>query len=310
MKDFFRNNGVLILIVALLLALITAVVSIFLGGVANPVANLVGIVTTPVRNGVNAVVTWVEERYSDAFEQEQLKAENEALKQQVAELERQVRENESAKIENERYKSLLGLRQGRETYELESATVTAQGNSNWTSTLTISAGSSVGVAVNDCVVDQYWNLVGVVTEVGTNWATVTTVVDSGTELGGLIARTGGTAILEGDFSLMGEGRLKLSYLPENSELMTDDLILTSGRGGVYPSNLPVGRIESVQDDPSGMTRYAVIVPETDLDSLAQVFVITSFGTTEEDSSASTASPSPTDPAASPSPAPSGEGGTP
>ena len=303
MKDFFRNNGLLILIIAILLALITAVTSIFLGGVANPVANLVGIITTPVRNGINAVAGWVEERYSDAFEQEQLRARNEELEKRVAELERQVRENEAAKIENERYESLLGLNQGREEYQLASAMVTAQGNSNWTSTLTISAGSSAGVAVRDCVVDQYWNLVGIVTEVGANWATVTTVVDSGTELGGLIARTGGTAILEGDFSLMGQGRLKLSYLPENSQLMTNDLILTSGRGGVYPPNLPVGHIESVQDDPSGMTRYAVIVPETDLDGLAQVFVITSFELVEDGDAGA--------PAASASPSPDGgEGGAP
>lgn len=276
MNNFFRNNGILILIIAILLALITAVVSIFMGGIANPLANVVGIVSTPVRNGINAVVSWAEDRYSAAFEQEQRDAELEELRQRVAELEKQVRQAETDREENERYRSLLGLRAGREEYDLESATVTARGNSNWSSTLTISKGSSLGVEVNDCVVDQYWNLVGIVTEVGLNWATITTVVDSGTELGGQISRTGGTAILEGDFALMGEGKLKLSYLPESSELITSDLILTSGQGGVYPPGLPVGHIEEVRTDPSGMTQYAVILPETDLNSLSQVFVIKSF----------------------------------
>lgn len=64
MKDFFRHNGILILIAAILLALVTAVVSMLLGGRANPLANLVGIVTTPVRNGISAVTNWAEERYS------------------------------------------------------------------------------------------------------------------------------------------------------------------------------------------------------------------------------------------------------
>ena len=86
MKDFFRHNGILILIAAILLALVTAVVSMLLGGRANPLANLVGIVTTPVRNGISAVTNWAEERYSDAFEQEQMKEELEALKQENAEL--------------------------------------------------------------------------------------------------------------------------------------------------------------------------------------------------------------------------------
>ena len=150
MNNFFRNNGILILIIAILLALITAVVSIFMGGIANPLANVVGIVSTPVRNGINAVVSWAEDRYSAAFEQEQRDAELEELRQRVAELEKQVRQAETDREENERYRSLLGLRAGREEYDLESATVTARGNSNWSSTLTISKGSSLGVEVNDC----------------------------------------------------------------------------------------------------------------------------------------------------------------
>ena len=66
MKDFFRNNGVLILIAAILLALVTAVVSALLGGGANPLANLVNIVTTPVRSGISAVAGWAEEKYNDS----------------------------------------------------------------------------------------------------------------------------------------------------------------------------------------------------------------------------------------------------
>lgn len=276
MKDFFRNNGILILIVAVLLALITAVVSLFLGGTANPLANLVGFVTTPVRNGVNSVVTWAEGIYSDAYLQDQRDKELEELKQEKAKNEAKLREAEAAIEENKRLRSLLGLREKRENYDLEAATVTARSTSNWTSTLTISKGRRQGVEVNDCVVDQYYNLVGVVVEVGENYAVLTTVVDTDIELGGLIARTGGAAILEGDFSLMGQGKLKLSYLPESSELITNDMILTSGKGGVYPSGLPVGHVEDVRTDPSGMTRYAIVAPETDLDSLSQVFVIKSF----------------------------------
>ena len=137
-------------------------------------------------------------------------------------------------------------------------------------TLVVSTATRVGMG----------NLVGVVAEVGENWATVRTLVDSDTEMGGQLARTGGAAILEGDFALMGEGRLKLTYLPENSELIAGDLVTTSGRGGVYPAGLVAGHVEEVRTDASGMTRYAVIAPETDLDGLQQVFVITDFTVNE------------------------------
>jgi len=75
---------------------------------------------------------------------------------------------------------------------------------------------------------------------------------------------------------MSQGRLKLSYLPENTELLAGDLVVTSGKGGVYPSGLVVGSIESIHTDPSGMSRYAVVAPRADLDHLIQVFVIKQF----------------------------------
>ena len=280
MKDFFRHNGILLLIVAVLLALITTVVSLLLGGKADPLSNLAGILTTPIRNGINAVTNWTEEKYNDAFQREKMKQENEELKKRVAELEEKERQAEAALQENKRLRSLLDLRPSNRSFDLESAMVTAGSPSNWESTLTISKGSSTGVEVDDCVVDEYWNLVGVVAEVGENWSTVRTIVDSDIEMGGLLSRTGGAAILEGDFSLMGEGRLKLSYLPENSELISGDQVTTSGRGGVYPSGLGVGHVEEVRTEASGMTRYAILMPEADLDALKQVFVIKDFDIVE------------------------------
>ena len=62
-----------------------------------------------------------------------------------------------------------------------------------------------------------------------------------------------------------QGKLKLSYLPEDAQLVSGDEVVTSGKGDVYPSGLVVGQVEGVFTDPSGMTRYAVIAPETDLD---------------------------------------------
>ena len=276
MKDFFRRNGLLILIAAILLALVTTGFSMLLGGKANPVANFVNFITTPVRNGISAVTNWAEERYSDAFELEQMKTELADLKKENAELQAKIREAEAAIQENERLYNLLELTPKGKEFTKEAAMVTARSTSNWESTLTLSKGSAQGIEVDDCVVDEYWNLVGIVAEVGENWCTVRTLIDANTEMGGQLVRTGGAAILEGDLALMGEGKLKLTYLPENSQLMSGDLVTTSGRGGVYPSGLVAGHVEEVRTDASGMTDYAVIVPETDLGNLQQVFVIKDF----------------------------------
>lgn len=284
MKDFFKDNGIIILVIALLLTLITAVVSFTFGGIANPFANLAGVVATPFRNGIHSVVTWAEGLYSDAFRREEVEAELERYKQRVAELEEQARSGEAASRENERLRDLLGFQQKHTELQTEPATVTAHGSSNWSSTLTVSKGSRAGVEPGDCVIDQYGNLVGIIWEVGLNWSTLITVVDVDLEMGAMIARTDEAAIIEGDFSLMGQGKLKLTYLPQGEQLLAGDEILTSGfvSGGTatYPSGILVGHVEQVRTDAGGMNDYAVLSPATDLASLEQVFIIKEFEVVE------------------------------
>ena len=111
MKDFLKNNGVLILIAAVLLSLITAVVSYTFGGVADPITNVFGVIATPFRNAFHAMVSWSEGVYSDTFE-----------------LRRQALDVETTKQENERLKTLLGLRQERQDFEWTDAKVTAHGS--------------------------------------------------------------------------------------------------------------------------------------------------------------------------------------
>ena len=103
MKDFFKHNGILILIIALLLAAITFVVSLFFGGTANPVSNLLGVITTPVRDGINAIATWAEDLYTSAFETDMIREENERLKQENARLQEEAREGQAAARETWRW---------------------------------------------------------------------------------------------------------------------------------------------------------------------------------------------------------------
>ena len=78
------------------------------------------------------------------------------------------------------------------------------------------------------------------------------------------------------FSLMGENRLRLDYLPAGCQLLGGDLVLTSGLGGYYPAGLEIGTVEEVQLSDSGAASYAVLEPSADFDSLVEVFIIKSF----------------------------------
>ena len=280
MKGFLRHNGGLILVIALLLGLIIGVVSHTLGGIADPLSNVAGILATPFRSGINAVVNWAEGIYNDNFQIENMKEELAELRKENAALKAKAREGEAASRENDRFRNLLGLQEKHQGIDLESASVTARTASNWNSTLTISKGSADGIRPGSCVVDEYWNLVGVINEVGVNWSTLITVVDVDLEMGGRIARTDESAILEGDFDLMSRGKLKLTYLPEGSRLLAGEEVLTSGlvsgAEAIYPSGLLVGYVEELHADDSGMNEYAVLRPAAQLSELKQIFVVMDF----------------------------------
>lgn len=276
MKDFFRHNGFLLLIIALLLSILIGITSALWGGTANPLSNVVNTVTAPLRSGVSAVLDWTTGVYDYVFHYDELHDELDDLRGQVAQLEDQVRNSQEAERENAQLRELLKLQAKRRDFTFEAARVTTRSTSNWGSTLTISKGSSSGVAVGNCVITETGVLVGVVSEVGLHWATVCTVIDPDLEMGGIVTRTYSAGILEGDFSLMSQGQLKLSYLPEEAQLVSGDEVITSGKGDVYPSGLVVGQVDGVFTDPSGMTRYAVITPDVQLDTLIEVFVIKDF----------------------------------
>ena len=280
MKDFRKRKGLWILLAAVILSVGIFALSFYTAGRAGPFANAINILSAPLRSGMSGISIWVEERYAYAYTYDALLEENEQLKARIAALEEQARTGEAASRENERLYQLLGLREKRRDFVFESAMVVARAASNWEATITLSKGESHGIAAGDCVVDPNGILVGVVSKTGLNWCTVSLITDSSIEIGGKLARNDVAAILEGDFALMTEAKLKLSFLPEDTDLLAGDQVVTSGRGGVYPSDLVVGHVESVRTEPDGVSRYAVVIPAVTFSELKQVFVITDFDINE------------------------------
>lgn len=275
MKQFFRNNGGLLLVAAVLLAGVLMVGAYILG--YDPLSGALELLATPFRAASSAVAGWTQEQYDKSFRYEQAQAEIDALRRRVAELEQDAIAGQEAQRENERMRDLLGLAEQRPELQYRDAAVVHRASSNWTSDLTINRGTSGGVEAGDCVIDQYGHLIGVVTQADLNSSLVTTILDPTLELGGRIARTDEDAILKGDFSLMLEGLARLSYLPEEARLVTGDQVITSGLGGVYPPGLAVGTVRSLITEEDGLTRYAQVEPAADIGGVQYVYVIVDYG---------------------------------
>lgn len=276
LKNFLKQHGLWVLFAAAVLSVAMAVMSV-LSANSSPLVNLTGILVSPFRAGYTAVANWFNDLQNYYKDTTDLLAENAALRQQIAKNEETIREAEAAVAENELLHQLLDLtRKRRDLSNFEACMVTEHAVSNWTSSLTLNKGTSLDIQVGDCVIDACGNLVGVVSKAGTNWSTVLTLVDTDTSLGAQVFRTKELGVAQGDFSLMRENRLRLDYLPADCTLLPGDIVVTSGLNGYYPSGLVIGSVEKSQVDDSGAASYAILIPETDLDSLTEVFVIKSF----------------------------------
>ena len=280
MKDFFRDNGFWLLLIALLLSILLGLGSVILSGSTDPLSNLANTLTSPFKSGVSAMLDWAEGVYGYVFQFSEMEQELSDLRRRVADLEEQARQGQEALAENAQLRELLNLQERRKDLEFESAKITARSTSNWESTLTISKGSAAGVEAGDCVITETGVLVGVVSETSLLSSTVATLIDTSIEVGGVVTRTYSAGILEGDFDLMNQGLLRLSYLPEGAGLVAGDEVLTSGLGGIYPAGLVVGRVQGVFNDAAGMSRYAMVDPSVELGGLIEVFVIKDFDVVE------------------------------
>ena len=275
MKKNFSRYGFTILAVAAAVAVLLSVLAYFSSN-SSVLRNVTGVLTSPFRTAASAIGGWVEDKQRYYQDYSDLLAENEALRQEVAELRANAQKAQQDIDENILLRQLLGLREQRRDLEFESAKVLEHSTSNWTRTLTLNRGTLHGVAVNNVVVSSEGYMIGVVKEAGTNWCTVQTIIDTEMELGALLFRTGDVVIAEGDFTLMQENRLKVTYLPADTALLVGDYIMTSGLGGYYPSNITIGTVESVQTGDNGVAQYAVLAPLVDFNALTEVFVIKGF----------------------------------
>ena len=273
MKHYFTRKVWAVLIIALVLAAGLTVVS-QLTGLTLPEMVVQGVIT-PIRTGVSRLTDQAEQLYSYMFRYEALAAENEALKQKLAEMENDARVADSVSRENDRLRDLLDLPQLYETYELVDGYVISKGSADWTSTLTVNRGTNAGITQGMCAVTANGEVVGLVTEVGFNYCVVKTVLDSSLGISATLAASGYNGMVQGNYVKGEESQLRMNYLPSEAVIRINDQVVTSG-STVYPRDLILGYVIDAGFDESGVAKFALLRPAADIDTLEQVFILTSY----------------------------------
>ena len=277
MKVYLKKYGIRLLIVVLIAALIVGLaVRPAADGSKKGLGKSAGALHVAIQGAMGSVVDWMGGIYGYIYQYDKLVAENEELRQRLAEAQTALQEaNESAE-ENLRLRTLLGYLEKNTTFVTEGAMITSWDASNWTSAFTISKGTNSGIELGDCVITESGMLVGQISEISTNWATVRTIIDVNMDAGVLVGDSSIAALLVGDYALMQEKLCKLSYFTDDVTLFVGDGIVTSGKGGAFPSGITVGTVTELRSEAGGQSYYAVVEPAVDLSLLSQVFIIKDF----------------------------------
>ena len=280
MKNFLKKHGLRVGIIVAAAALIIGLGAAARDGRIGFVQNLSGIIKSPIQKVLSSAVNWFDSMYGYLYQYDSLMAENESLRSQLADAQKSARDGIEASEENTRLRKLLELREKHTDYVMESCKVVLWSSSNWSSAFTISKGSSSGIELGDPVITEYGAVVGQISELGTNWATVSTLIDVDMSVGAFVGATGNSGMVVGEFSFMRNKTAKLTYLADGAQIFVGDDVLTSGSGGAFPAGLMIGTLTAVQTEAGGQIEYGIVEPQANLDSLVQVFIIKDFTVVE------------------------------
>ena len=273
MRHFFSPKVRVVLIVAVLLSVAMAIVT-NLSGLSLPEMMVQGVLA-PMRTGVSRLRDSAEQYYSYLFRYEALEAENARLKEQVAQLQADARTADSLARENDRLRDALNMQATHEDYDLVDAYIIAWTSNDWTSTLTINRGANAGLAEGMCAITANHELVGLVIEVGSNYAVIRTIKDSALQISATLASSGNNGQVRGNYNSGNAELLRMDYLPSSSIIRNNDPVVTSG-STVYPRDLVVGYVVDADFDDTGVAKYALLQPAANIETLEQIFILTNY----------------------------------
>jgi rod shape-determining protein MreC len=265
-------------IILVLTVVITAALSVMSGLTNQSVPELlVQGILTPFRAAATSLTKTAEQYYSYMFRYEALEAENESLREQIANMEDAARQADATERENTRLRNQLSFKETHDTYDTVDAYIIGWSSTDWTNTVTINRGSNSGIAEDMVAITDVGEVVGLVTQVGTNFAVVKTVLDSTLEISATITTSGYNGMVSGGYIEGNEKYLQMDYLPSSAIIRNKDQVVTSG-STVYPRGLILGSVVDAGFKETGVAKYAVLKPAADISSLEQIFIVTNFRT--------------------------------
>lgn len=215
-------------------------------------------------NAVYQMVSSPADMNAMRIEVDQLRQENASLKSQLVELQEQQKDNEV-------YYALLNMARRNPNRDYVAAQVIGRDTNPFMRYVLIDRGSDDGLRRGMPVLTAE-GLVGRIDAVTANAARVQLTTDPASAVNVTLPEANADAMLTGSVT----GDLVLDMVPNEAVIQPGELILTSGLGGTYPSNILVGQVASVRKQETALFQTASVQPVVDFTELRAVLVVTDF----------------------------------
>lgn len=192
---------------------------------------------------------------------------NQKLRNEVDLLNQRLNILDEAKTENQRLKQLLSFKQ-EAAYKVIAVQVIGRSPDNWVSAIIINKGRNNAIKPGFVAI-SYSGLLGRVVEVTESTSKVMLVNDPLFSVSTIIQRSRQEGLVSGTLG----SSLIMKYLPKDADVAVGDNVLTSGLTPNYPKGIMVGTVTEIGEEFSGLSRYAIIKPVSNLSSVEELLII-------------------------------------
>lgn len=239
----------------------------------DAVSSGLGSAINPLQKVVYTIGDRIKESLDFFLNFSNVKNENKDLTKENAELKNKLLEYDKLKEENDRLREVLNFKNSKANYEYIGTEIIGYSGESFSDGYIIDKGENDGLK-KDMVVISDKGLVGQVTSTGSNWSIVESLLNENIAVSVMVNSTRETTgILKGYVTRTNNGLTKVTNLPLDSEIKEGDVILTSGLGQIYPKEIRIGEVISVESDEIKVMKTAIVKPYVDFNKLEELFVI-------------------------------------
>lgn len=271
-KHSFPSRYLLLILTGLCVLVMFVSFTLNLSG--GPLNTVAGYVFTPMQKGINSVGTWFVSRADELKSLKDVMQENEELQAKVDELTAELNTIKLEQYELDNLRELMQLDQKYPSYEKVAARIIGSDTSNWFNTFVIDKGSNDGIE-KDMNVIAGSGLVGIVIDVGPDYAKVRSIIDDASNVSGMTLSTTDRCIINGNLECMNENQvIEFSNLKcEENVIGTGEQLVTSNISDKYLEGILIGYISSIERDSNNLTYSGTVTPAVDFKHLQEVLVI-------------------------------------